>query len=235
MIFAQVSGGTVLNIIVFDDEDPEPFSANHDHFIRIDHLQPVPRIGDTYENGVFTSVHPELPSEEILDTDDIPEGNLNLYWTEDRAEDFPGPQGPKGDQGAIGPPGPDGEQGEPGEDATLSYSSTNENRSLNSDFTPNETKAVLVSYTVEITCTASLSGGQSGLVELRSDINATPTTVRCAVSNANSVSLALAVTLVNTYKGVLSYLVPPGHVVRLVSSGTATITLTNQVETTINV
>jgi len=99
--------------------------------------------------------------------------------------------------------------------APLTATPSTPSRSFNSNFTPSATKAVFVSYSVTIACTASLSGGQSATVELRSDTNATPTTVRAAVANANSVSLAIALTAVNTQTSVLSYVVPAGHSVRL--------------------
>lgn len=80
------------------------------------------------------------------------------------------------------------------------------------------------------TPTASLSGGQNGTVELRSDSGSTPTAVRCQAYNENSVALAIALTAVNNQRTVLSHLVPAGHYVRLVSSGNATISLVNQTE-----
>lgn len=105
-------------------------------------------------------------------------------------------------------------------------------RALNTSFIPNATYPSWVCYTIEITCTASLTGGQTGGVELRSDTAATPTTVRASVSNANSVSLAIALTAINTQRATVSYLVPAGHSVKLVSSstGSPSISIINQVE-----
>lgn len=120
-----------------------------------------------------------------------------------------------------------------GSDATFSYTVNTPSRTFNSNFTPHATKGVWVSYTVEISCVATLSGGQSGTVELRSDTNATPTTVRAQAYNANSVSLAIALTAVNTQRVQLSYFVPPGHNVRLVTSGSASISIVNQTEITL--
>lgn len=94
-------------------------------------------------------------------------------------------------------------------------------RTLNSaGFQPSTTKLVLVSYSVRITCTASLSGGQDGKIELMSDANATPTTVRAVAQNRNSVSLAIALTAINEQTAQLSALVPAGHYVRLISTQT---------------
>lgn len=110
-------------------------------------------------------------------------------------------------------------------------------RTLNSaGFQPSTTKAVWVTYSVRITCSASLSGNQDGKVELMCDANATPTTVRATVQNRNSVAIAIALTIVNEQTAQLSYLVPAGHYVRLISTqttGSPTITLINQAEVTI--
>lgn len=116
---------------------------------------------------------------------------------------------------------------------TLSYTPLVTNRALNTTFMPSDTASTFVCYTVEIICTASLAGGQTGTVELRSDANALPITARSQVANTNSVSLAIAVTVVNTQRMQLMYLVPPGHNVRLVSSGTATIAIVAQSEVAI--
>lgn len=113
---------------------------------------------------------------------------------------------------------------------TVASSPSTPSRTLNANFTPNATKATMVFYTIEITCILSLLGGQTGTVELRSDSAATPITARCAVRNANSGIIGLT----NTQYSVVSYLVPAGHNVRLVSSGTAaSITIVNQAEVTI--
>ena len=147
-----------------------------------------------------------------------------------------GPQGPIGLTGPTGPAGAQGAagaKGDTGAPGTVSVAASTPTRVLNTTFAPNSTRPVLVIYTVEISCTATLLGGQAGTVELRSDMAATPTTVRSSVSNANTVSLAIALTAVNTQRGVLTYLVPPGHNVRLVVSGSATITLVNQTEVTL--
>lgn len=115
-----------------------------------------------------------------------------------------------------------------------SSSASTPSRTLNSNFTPNASKMVFVSYTISISCSATIAGGgQTGKVELRSDSSATPTTVRGWVANTNSVTLAVAVGVVNTQEAVLSYLVPAGEKVRLVSSGTATISIVAQSEVAI--
>lgn len=109
-------------------------------------------------------------------------------------------------------------------------------RSLNSTFTPSATKATLVIYTIEIPCTANLSGGQAGRVRLLSDTSSPPTTERCQVYNESSVSLAIALTAVNKQRGILFHFVPPGHKVLLESTqvtGTPTISIVTQTEVTL--
>lgn len=116
----------------------------------------------------------------------------------------------------------------------VAYSSTTTSRTLNSNFTPNASSAVMACYTVSIACSISLGGSCSGTVDLRSDTNTTPTTSRGQASMSLGGTLVLGLTLSNTQVQQLCYLVPPTHNVRLVTSGTATITLVTQVETAIN-
>lgn len=110
-------------------------------------------------------------------------------------------------------------------------------RSLNSTFTPSATKQVLCLYAVQIVCSASLAGGQNGRIRLLSDPPTTPasnpTTVRGEVQNQNSVSLAIALTAVNGQTGMLAYLCPAGHTVRLETAqtlGAPTFSLIGQCE-----
>lgn len=107
-------------------------------------------------------------------------------------------------------------------------------RTLNSTFTPSTTKAVFVSYSVSISCTASLAGGQNGSIELRSDSASPPTTIRAVSANANSVALAIALTVVNAQTTVLSMLVQPNDTVRLVSTGSCTNSIVAQTEVALN-
>jgi hypothetical protein len=106
-------------------------------------------------------------------------------------------------------------------------------RALNTTFQPHATKQVLCLYGVQITCTASLTGGQNGRVRLLSDAASPPTTIRAEVQNNNSVSLAIALTAVNGQTGLLAYLCPAGHNVRLETAnvvGTPSFTLISQTE-----
>ena len=97
-------------------------------------------------------------------------------------------------------------------------------RSLNSTFTPSATKHVLVMYTIEIVNTS----GQTATVDLCSDANATPTTVRC------SAKLASGQTDGETVRQQLVFVVTPTHKVKLVSSGTGTPTIACQCEMVIS-
>lgn len=106
-------------------------------------------------------------------------------------------------------------------------------RSLNSTFQPSATKQVLCMYGIQITCTASLAGGQNGRVRLLSDASSPPTTIRGEIQNQNSVSLAIALTAVNGQTGMLAYLCPAGHNVRLETAnvvGSPGFTLVSQCE-----
>lgn len=105
---------------------------------------------------------------------------------------------------------------------SVTYTPSATSRALNANFTPSATNARMVFYSIAASCSATLAGGQTSTIELRSDTSATPTTVRSTVSVGNTVALAVAITVTNTQTAMLSYLVPPGHNVRLVSSGTCT-------------
>lgn len=107
-------------------------------------------------------------------------------------------------------------------------------RTLNTVFQIDPTRAAFVYYTIKISCTATLTGGQTGTVQLVSDAVNPPTTIRGSETNTNSISLAIAITSLNEQTAVLSYMVPAGNYVKLVTSGTATITLVNQAEILIN-
>lgn len=110
------------------------------------------------------------------------------------------------------------------------YLPTTPNRALNTNFTPSSTSAVMVIYSITITSVAAVASGQTGSVELLSDINPVPVTVRCSVSNTNSITLGVGIGISNSQRGQVAYLVPPGHSVRLSSTGTSTISITNQLE-----
>lgn len=106
-------------------------------------------------------------------------------------------------------------------------------RSLDSTFQPSATRPVLVCYVIEFTTAATVAGGQTGTVELRSDAASPPTTVRGSVLDTLGVTLGISVNINHSSRVPLVYIVPAGHNVRLVSSGTATISLASQTEITL--
>ncbi len=110
-------------------------------------------------------------------------------------------------------------------------------RALNTTFMPHATKNVLVSYSVRITCTASIGSNAEGSVELRSDASdpGDPAIVRARAQNRNAFTLAVTLQGVNEQTVQLSHLVPAGHKVRLVtaSTGTVAFAIVAQTETVI--
>lgn len=124
-----------------------------------------------------------------------------------------GPTGAAGSTGATGPAGPS--------TATASVST----RAANTSFTPHATKSVFVTYSFKISASSTLVLAQTGTVTLCCDTNATPSTVRATAEHILSGVLA-----VSSVTHQLTFLVPPGYNVRLVTSGTATITLVSQCE-----
>lgn len=104
-------------------------------------------------------------------------------------------------------------------------------RALNAAFQPSTTRPTLVMYTVRIAgaATANLTGGR---IELRSDTANPPTTNRCQARSQWKVTGALT-TMLDEQDVVLTYLVPAGHFVDLVSTtenGAPTFTLVVQTE-----
>lgn len=107
-------------------------------------------------------------------------------------------------------------------------------RSLNSVFTPNASKWVEAKYVISMSAALTLSGGQTGTVQLMTDGTGTPTTVCDDVSIGNSGSLVIGVAITNAQTVSVKCHVKPGDKVRLVTSGGATISLVRSVETYLN-
>lgn len=144
-----------------------------------------------------------------------------------------GTAGATGAQGTAGTAGSSGATGAQGPSGFSTITPSTPARSLNAVFQPNATKAVDCSYSISITCTATLTGGQTGKVELFSDAVNPPTTLRSTLRNSNSVSLAIALTAVNEQTSLLNYLVPIGHYVKLLTTnvlGTPTFSMISQSE-----
>lgn len=122
-----------------------------------------------------------------------------------------GPQGPAGPTGATGSQGPAGF-------STVTPSTPT--RTIGTAFQPSTTNAALCLYSIQIACTASLIGGQAGQVQLLSDASNPPTTIRATIANQNTSGLTIGLTVVNNQTAMLTYLVPSGHYVKLVSTNT---------------
>lgn len=108
-------------------------------------------------------------------------------------------------------------------------------RPINSTtFTVSTTKLAWVSYTVNISCTATIGSTANGKVALQYSTNAGSTWIDVAdASNSNTVTLAVALQSVNTSDMVISGCIPANALVRMVSTitGTATTTFVRAQET----
>lgn len=153
-----------------------------------------------------------------------------------------GPTGAKGDTGAQGIQGVQGTQGVKGDTGstgpagTISVSVSTPTRVLGTAFQPSTTRPTLVLYSIKTAVTNPLlAGASTAMVQLMSDTNATPTTVRGEVAAESSVGLAVAVAITTSNTAVLAYLVPANHYVRLVSTttGTGTTSVIRQTEITL--
>lgn len=158
-----------------------------------------------------------------------------------------GPKGDKGDPGAAstvagpkGDPGVKGDKGDPGTPGTAgpagpaSVASSTPTRAFGVAFQPHTTKPVLVSYSVKTQVTNPLlAGASTATVTLLSDAANPPTTERARDEAVSSVGLAVSLALTTSNTAPLTYLVPAGHWVRLVSTvtGTGTTAIVSQVET----
>lgn len=152
-----------------------------------------------------------------------------------------GPAGPKGDSGVIGSQGPQGPvgatgpQGAQGPAVVLNYTPSTPSRALGTTFQPSATNAAMLFYSVAFNCTLSLTGTQTSTVDLLSDTASPPTTVRGRVVAGLGGALTIGLNIASPDTKMLVYLAPPGHNVRLVSSGTcASVTLVAQSEVAIS-
>lgn len=137
-----------------------------------------------------------------------------------------GPQGIKGDTGATGPTGPTGATGATGPQGPAGLGTVTPStptRALGTAFQPNATKATLVSYSARTQVTNPLLVGTStATVTLLSDANNPPTTERCRVTAESAVGVTVTLALTTSNTAPLTYIVPAGHYVRLVSTVTGT-------------
>lgn len=107
-------------------------------------------------------------------------------------------------------------------------------RTLNSaGFQPNPLRPCLVSYSVRIQSALSVAGGQAGLVQLLSDENSTPTTVRAEVRGSQTGTVSAGLAINDDSGAALEYMVPAGHYVKIIDSGitgSPTFTIAQQTE-----
>lgn len=122
-------------------------------------------------------------------------------------------------------------------DAPLSRSFAYPARTLNSAFQPSSTRDTLASYSVDISTSATLLGGQTGtaFLEIADDSGFTTNVQEVArFVNGNSVSLAIAITIVQNVTGTLTGIVPAGKYARIRTAntvGTPTFTFRSAQET----
>lgn len=96
-------------------------------------------------------------------------------------------------------------------------------RSLNTAFQISSTRDAFVSYTVDISCTMSLTSGQTGTVTLQyADDSGFTTNVKTVQSaaNGNTGTLTIGLALTQTGTAGLSGLIPAGKYVKLVTTNT---------------
>lgn len=105
-------------------------------------------------------------------------------------------------------------------------------RTLNSSaYQVSTTRASRVNYSIQIAATISLTSGQTGTVQLQicATSGGTYTTI-ATVTNGNTGSLTIGLNLTNTQTISLVGDIPLGYFVKLVSTGTATNSITSQQE-----
>lgn len=101
-------------------------------------------------------------------------------------------------------------------------------RAINSTtFTPSSTLQATVTYTIQVSCTATIGSNASGQILLQYSTNGGSSwTDAGMVKNSNTVSLAIALNLVNIQVASITAVVPVGGLCRMAptTSGTTTIT-----------
>lgn len=134
-----------------------------------------------------------------------------------------GPAGATGATGSAGAAGAIGATGAQGPAGFGTVTLSTPARVLGTAFQPSATKAVLCSYSVRTQATNPLiAGASTSVVQLFSDAVNPPTTLRATASAESTVGVVVAIQITTSNTTPLSYLVPIGHYVRLVASGTGT-------------
>jgi len=101
-------------------------------------------------------------------------------------------------------------------------------RPINSTtFTPSASVQATLIYTIQISCTATIGSNASGSLTLQYSTNAGSSwTTIGTVSNSNTVTLAIALNLVNVQTGTIIAMVPANALCRMVQSTTGTSVIT---------
>lgn len=149
------------------------------------------------------------PSATLTGTQSAPVLNLVLQKGDTgatgAASTVPGPQGIQGPTGAAGSPAP-----------TPTQSAAT--RSLNTAYRVSATRPAWVTYSVQLTVTATIAGGQNGdvVLEIASDAAFTTAVQTLSISGLGQVySLAVAIQGVQPQTGVVSGFIPAGYYARL--------------------
>lgn len=112
---------------------------------------------------------------------------------------------------------------EPTNEILATHTQSSASRSLNSPFQINTSRGALVNYSVDVSCTISLTSGQSGTVflEIASDSGFTTNVQElCRFLNANSGTLTIGLNLVQAVTGTLSGFVPSSYYCRIRTANT---------------
>lgn len=110
-----------------------------------------------------------------------------------------------------------------GAPVAVSRSQSSASRSLNSAFQISTTKDSLVNYSVDIACTLSLTGGQTGTAFLEIATNSAFTTgvqELCRFVNGNTGTLTVGLNITQNITGGLNGYVPSGYYVRIRTANT---------------
>lgn len=165
------------------------------------------------------------PSVTLTGTQSAPVLNLVLQKGDTgatgAASTVPGPAGQDstvpGPQGIQGPPGATGATGPAGSPAPTPSQSAAA-RSLNTIYRVSTTRPAWVTYSVQLTVTATIAGGQNGdvVLEIASDAAFTTAVQTLSISGLGQVySLAVAIQGVQPQTGVVSGFIPAGYYARL--------------------
>lgn len=117
---------------------------------------------------------------------------------------------------------------------TPSYSTSTVSRSLNSSFVPSSTRPAFVTYSVEISASLTLTGGQTGTVYLETSPDNSAWTEVARISNGNTGTLAVGIAITQAMTGTLTGFIPTNYYARLRTqnnTGSPTITYRSGAET----